>query len=54
MVTTFASLLILLRSYWEKGKYLLLGADLFLLILAVGLVALLIRRVRDRGAPTEA
>lgn len=54
MVTTFASLLILLESYWSKGKYLLLGTDLFLLALAIGLVALLIRRVRDRGAAAEA
>jgi len=43
LLTTLASLFILMRSYWLKQNYVLLVADLLLLGLAVGVIFLFVR-----------
>jgi len=43
LLTTLASLFILMRSYWLKQNYVLLAADLLLLGLAVGVIFLFVR-----------
>ncbi|MDH7494331.1 MAG: carbon starvation CstA 5TM domain-containing protein, partial [Candidatus Saccharicenans sp.] len=56
LLTTMASLLILMRSYLEKKNYVLLMADLLLLGLAVGVIFLFIRTFSRRrtGKTVEA
>jgi len=46
MVTTFASLITLLDKYMTEGKYLLLGADIFLMILSLVTALLAILKLR--------
>lgn len=53
LLTTLASLVILLRSYWLKKNYILLAADWLLLGLAVGVVILFIRTFSGRGQRRE-
>jgi carbon starvation protein len=40
VVTTLASLIILLRGYIAKGNYILIGADVLMLLLSVGVIIL--------------
>ena len=54
IVTTLASLAILLRSYFLKGKYILVVTDVLLIALAVALIYLLISKVRGRTEPSAA
>lgn len=49
LLTTLASLVILMRSYWLKKNYILLAADWLLLGLAVGVVILFVRTFSGRG-----
>ena len=46
LLTTIASLFILLASYVRKGNYVLIAADLLLLGLSAGVVSLVIKRFR--------
>ncbi len=48
LLTTLASLVILMRSYWLKKNYALLAADLLLLGLAVGVIFLFVRTFSRR------
>ena len=43
LLTTIASLFILLRNYLRSGSYILIGADLLLLVLAAGVLWLVVR-----------
>ncbi len=56
LLTTIASLLILLVSYVRTANYVLIGADLLLLALSAGVVGLVARRFRGlwRGPAPEA
>lgn len=49
LLTTLASLVILMRSYWLKKNYILLAADWLLLGLAVGVIVLFARTFSGRG-----
>lgn len=46
-VTTLASLVILLQKYWRAGNWLLVGADMALLVLSVGVILTALRAVRN-------
>lgn len=43
MATTLASLAILFRQYWREKSYLLVGADILLFVLAIGVIVLVIK-----------
>jgi carbon starvation protein len=49
LLTTIASLVILLTGYVRKGNYVLIAADLILLALSAGVVGLVIKRFRTLG-----
>jgi len=49
VLTTLASLLILLRGYLAKGNYLLIAADLLMLLLSIGVIILVARTFLGRG-----
>ncbi len=46
-VTTLASLVILLQKYWRTGNWLLVGTDIALLVLSVGVILTALRAVRN-------
>ncbi len=48
LLTTLASLVILMRSYWLKKNYILLAADWLLLGLAVGVIILFVKTFSKR------
>ncbi len=54
LITTIASLIILMRSYLEKKNYVLLTADVVLLGLAVGVVFLFVKTFSRKKASTPA
>ncbi len=54
ILTTLASLLILLRQYIKTGNYGLVAADAVLLLLSVGVVFLSMKTFRKKAAGTEA
>jgi carbon starvation protein len=49
LLTTIASLVILLTGYVRKGNYVLIAADLLLLALSAGVVGLVLKRFRSLG-----
>ena len=49
LLTTIASLIILLVNYVRKGNYALIAADLLLLALSAGVVGLVARKFRGFG-----
>jgi hypothetical protein len=51
LATTLASLGILLKEYIEKKSYLLVAADILMFILAIGVVALVVKRFLLRATP---
>ncbi len=52
LVTTFASLIILLRSYLRQGNYILVATDVLLFLMACGVVLLAVRAfLRPAAAP---
>lgn len=55
LLTTLASLFILMRSYWLRKNYILLAADWLLLGLAVGVIILFVRTFSGRRseAPSQ-
>ncbi|MGB4705446.1 MAG: carbon starvation CstA family protein [Candidatus Saccharicenans sp.] len=54
LITTMASLIILMRSYLEKKNYVLLTADVVLLGLAIGVVFLFVKNFSRQKALTPA
>ena len=55
VLTTVASLLVLFKSYWERRTYTLLVADVLLLVLSAGVIALFLRTfVTRRGTAVGA
>ncbi len=53
IVTTIGSLLVLMRTYWRTGNWVLLTTDVIMLSLAVAVVVLVARRFAGRGAAVE-
>ena len=53
ILTTITSLLILFAEYWSKKNYLLIMADLLLLVLSAGVVILVIRKFFNREIKPE-
>ncbi|MGA2586484.1 MAG: carbon starvation CstA family protein [Candidatus Aminicenantales bacterium] len=51
LATTLASLGILLKEYIEKKSYILVAADILMFILAIGVVALVVKRFLLRATP---
>ncbi len=54
MATTLVSLVLLFRKYLASGSWLLLGADVVLLLLAAGVIAIAARTYLRRGCPAAA
>lgn len=46
-VTTLASLVVLMQKYWRDGNWLLVGADIALLVLSLGVILTALRAVRN-------
>jgi carbon starvation protein len=56
IVTTLASLVILLKKYFEEGSYILVATDVLMLILAAGVVVLFVKTFTApsaRGVPSS-
>ncbi len=51
ILTTLASLVILLKSYLEKGRYILVVTNILMLLLSLGVVALVVRTFFKKQPP---
>jgi carbon starvation protein len=54
ILTTLASLIILIQSYWAKQQYLLVFTDIVMMVLSVGVVALVVKTFLRPAAPAPA